>query len=176
MKDRNYITEADFERLRALVEGRWSAANSSGCEYLDRLEQELDRAEIVEAWAVPRDVTTMNSEVRLKDLDSGEACTYKLFPLRSVPTAASRYWRRSALRCRAIGPVMKSTGESSRVFDASTPRSPLHEASAAGGDEGRLLDATKAGTSAYYREPRISTMIGSCSRPEPRAGRGMGLL
>jgi hypothetical protein len=176
MKDRKYVTEADFERLRALVEGRWSAANFSDCEYLDRLEQELDWAEIVEAWAVPRDVTTMNSEVRLKNLDSGDACTYKLFPLRSVPTAASRYWR-------PVGTAMSAdrTGDEInwRVLKGIRrlkSSSPLYEASAANGDERRLLDATKAGTSAYCREPRISTMIGSYSRPEPRAGRGMGLL
>jgi regulator of nucleoside diphosphate kinase len=80
MRDRIYITKADFERLRRLVEGR-RAGSSTDLEYLDTLEQELDRAEIVEPGAVPCDVVTMNSEVRLKDLDSGSVSTYKLvFP------------------------------------------------------------------------------------------------
>jgi regulator of nucleoside diphosphate kinase len=80
MRDRIYITEADFEKLRRLIEGRRSAAGIDS-EYLDILEQELDRADVVEADAIPRDVVTMNSEVRLKDLDSGDSKVYRLvFP------------------------------------------------------------------------------------------------
>jgi regulator of nucleoside diphosphate kinase len=80
MKDRIYITEADFERLNRLVEGRRSGAGRDR-DYLDVLERELDRADIVEAEAIPHDVVTMNSEVRLKDLDSGDIRIYRLvFP------------------------------------------------------------------------------------------------
>jgi regulator of nucleoside diphosphate kinase len=77
MRDRIYITDADFERLRRLIAGR-RGANPNDHEYLDMLEQELDRAEIVEPDAVPRDVVTLNSEVRLEDLDSGELRVYRL--------------------------------------------------------------------------------------------------
>lgn len=77
MKDRIYITEGDFEKLHRLVEGRRSRI-STDRENLDRLEQELDRAEIVDAASIPRDVVTMNSEVRLRDLDSGEVKVYRL--------------------------------------------------------------------------------------------------
>ena len=45
MRDRIYITEADAERLRRLVESL--AAGSNDRKHLDMLEQELDRAEIV---------------------------------------------------------------------------------------------------------------------------------
>jgi len=80
MRDRIFITDADCGRLRRLIAGR-RGTNSADCEYLDILEQELDRAEIVEPDAVPRDVVTMNSEVRLQDLDSGEVRFYRLiFP------------------------------------------------------------------------------------------------
>ncbi|MCC6362495.1 MAG: nucleoside diphosphate kinase regulator [Bryobacterales bacterium] len=80
MRDRIYITEADFEKLRLLVEGRRSGRGPDP-ENLDTLEQELDRADVVEAEAIPRDVVTMNSEVRLKDLDSGDIKVYRLvFP------------------------------------------------------------------------------------------------
>jgi regulator of nucleoside diphosphate kinase len=83
MRDRIYITNGDFERLRRLIAGR-RGANAFDREYLDMLEQELDRAEIVEQSAIPRDVITMNSEVRLKDLDSGEIQVYRLiFPTQS---------------------------------------------------------------------------------------------
>lgn len=80
MRDRIYITDADFERLRRLIAGR-RGAKSMDNEYLDILEQELDRAEVVEPDAIPRDVVTMNSEVRLQDMDSGEIRVYRLiFP------------------------------------------------------------------------------------------------
>ncbi len=80
MRDRIYITKSDFEKLCRLVDGR-RAANGIDREYLDRLEHELDRADVVEPEAIPRDVVTMNSEVRLKDLDSGEVKVYRLvFP------------------------------------------------------------------------------------------------
>ena len=80
MRDHIYITDADFERLRRLITGR-RGANAVDREYLDMLEQELDRAEIVGQDAIPRDVVTMNSEVRLQDLDSGEVRVYRLiFP------------------------------------------------------------------------------------------------
>ncbi len=80
MKDRIYITGDDAQRLRRVIDGR-RAGNCPDGEYLDVLEQELDRAEIVEAEAIPHDVVTMNSEVRLRDLDSGDVRVYKLvFP------------------------------------------------------------------------------------------------
>lgn len=80
MRERIYITEEDAKKLRRLIAGR-RGGRSSDLEYLDMLEQELDRAEIVEEEAIPRDVVTMNSEVRLKDLDSGETRVYRLiFP------------------------------------------------------------------------------------------------
>jgi regulator of nucleoside diphosphate kinase len=80
MRDRIYITNEDCERLRRLIGGR-RGATSVDQEYLDMLEQELDRAEVVDPDYIPRDAITMNSEVRLKDLDSGETRVYRLiFP------------------------------------------------------------------------------------------------
>lgn len=80
MRDRIYITEEDAKKLRRLIAGR-RGGRSSDVAYLDMLEQELDRAEEVDEDAIPRDVVTMNSEVRLQDLDSGEARVYRLvFP------------------------------------------------------------------------------------------------
>jgi regulator of nucleoside diphosphate kinase len=81
MRDRIYITQDDFEKLEGLVEGRRVAGRTFDTQYLEMLARELDRAEIVEAGAIPHDVVTMNSEVRLKDLDSGEIKQYRLvFP------------------------------------------------------------------------------------------------
>jgi regulator of nucleoside diphosphate kinase len=80
MRDRIHITEEDSEKLRNLIAGR-RAANPVEHENLDMLEQELDRAEVVPPEAIPPDVVTMNSEVRLQDLDSEIVQRYRLvFP------------------------------------------------------------------------------------------------
>jgi regulator of nucleoside diphosphate kinase len=75
-----YITEFDKERLEELLEGS-SAVTDRKRRYLKQLEEELNRAIPIEPADVPRDVVTMNSRVRLKDLDSGKEMTYTLvFP------------------------------------------------------------------------------------------------
>lgn len=85
MKRSILITAPDFKRLTELVEQK-RAANSSDRQYLETLEQELDYAEIVEPTEMPSDVVTMNSEVRFRDLDSGELKTCRLiFPRLNPP-------------------------------------------------------------------------------------------
>ena len=75
-----YITELDYNRLSGLID-RTRERNGTDREYLNKLEAELDRAEVVEAKDIPSDVITMRSTVRLKDLVSGESATYSLvFP------------------------------------------------------------------------------------------------
>ena len=75
-----YITELDHNRLSGLID-RTRERNGTDREYLNKLEAELDRAEIVEPKDIPADVITMRSKVRLKDLVSGESNTYSLvFP------------------------------------------------------------------------------------------------
>lgn len=81
MKERTlFITEFDVDRLRALLEGTrlW---NTKDREYLQHLEEELDRAQVAAPKDVPGDVITMNSRVRVKDLDSGRDLTLTIvFP------------------------------------------------------------------------------------------------
>lgn len=80
MRDRIFITKIDFDRLYRLV-ARRDSQSPRDAEYLERLEQELERAEIVEEDSMPQGVVTMNSQVRLKDLDSGDVQVYHLvFP------------------------------------------------------------------------------------------------
>ena len=75
-----YITELDYNRLSGLID-RARERNGDDREYLNKLETELDRAEIIDPKAIPADVVTMRSKVRLKDLVSGESNTYSLvFP------------------------------------------------------------------------------------------------
>ena len=75
-----YITELDYNRLSGLID-RTRERNGTDREYLNKLEAELDRAEIVDPKDMPADVVTMRSKVRLQDLVSGESNTYSLvFP------------------------------------------------------------------------------------------------
>jgi regulator of nucleoside diphosphate kinase len=62
------ITEADYERLLWLIESS-RRLRQRDTEHLDALERELELATV--AKVVPPGVVTMNSRVRVKDLDSG---------------------------------------------------------------------------------------------------------
>lgn len=75
-----YITNFDMLRLEELlnVASEFSARDNK---HLDELLNELLRAEVVDSKDIPSDVITMNSKVRMKDLDSKEEKVYTLvFP------------------------------------------------------------------------------------------------
>ena len=75
-----YITEYDLRRLRELLQVGISYAGRDRPS-LETLEEELNRAHIVEPAAVPHDVVTMNSRVRLTDMDTNESKIFTLvFP------------------------------------------------------------------------------------------------
>jgi regulator of nucleoside diphosphate kinase len=74
------ITEADYMRLQRLVASS-RLFGQRDAKHLDDLAQELERAAIMKAGEVPSDVVTMNSRVRVKDLNSGRVTTYQIvFP------------------------------------------------------------------------------------------------
>jgi regulator of nucleoside diphosphate kinase len=69
-----YITSKDRERLEVIV--RMTEAKDRGD--LADLVDELNRATVVPAEEIPADVITMNSRVRLLDLDKRAAVEYTL--------------------------------------------------------------------------------------------------
>ena len=76
-----YITKPDYERLAKLIEIAREREGDANREYLERLEEELDRADVVQQKNIPADVITMRSTVRVKDLETGEEMIYRLvFP------------------------------------------------------------------------------------------------
>lgn len=81
MKTKNIvITEADYVRLQRLIESS-RRFRQRDAEHLDGLERELERAIVVKSGDVPHDVVTMNSRVRIRDLNSGHELTYQIvFP------------------------------------------------------------------------------------------------
>jgi regulator of nucleoside diphosphate kinase len=74
------ITEEDMARLRELVRHGWKTSRKDQ-NHLDELHDELGHAEVVASGAVPSDVVTMHSTVRVRDLDSGKRAEYTIvFP------------------------------------------------------------------------------------------------
>jgi regulator of nucleoside diphosphate kinase len=70
------IAEGDRARLAALIHRAIDHGHDTSS--LAALSGELRRARVVPRAQVPRDVVTMNSTVRLRDLEAGEDETYTL--------------------------------------------------------------------------------------------------
>jgi regulator of nucleoside diphosphate kinase len=68
MQTNIYITRPDHKRLTKLIDLAREREGDANREYLNRLEEELERAEVVEQKDIPPDVITMRSTVSLKDL------------------------------------------------------------------------------------------------------------
>ena len=69
MTKRNiYINRYDLERLQALID----VSRGPDAPYLEKLKKEIGQATVVEPREVPGDVVTMNSIVRVRDIDTGE--------------------------------------------------------------------------------------------------------
>lgn len=66
-----FITRTDQERLVKLIQREEEFTPGSKL-HLEELKSELNRAVIIEPQAIPADVITMRSQVRLRDLNSGE--------------------------------------------------------------------------------------------------------
>ncbi len=81
MRERTiYVTEFDLKRLSSLLNLARSW-NKKDRDYLTRLEEELEWAQVVSPREIPSDVVTMNSQARVRDLDSNEEMVFTLvFP------------------------------------------------------------------------------------------------
>ena len=76
-----HITEQDHERLKNLIDLVRNGNDRANISYVNRLEEELEYAEIVAPEKIRPDVVTMRSEVKLRDLDKDEASVFSIvFP------------------------------------------------------------------------------------------------
>ena len=66
-----HITQFDLKRLRKLLFDAQSTDYRKS-EYLEKLQMEINRAEVVSPKDIPSDVVTMNSTVCIEDLDTKE--------------------------------------------------------------------------------------------------------
>mgnify|MGYP001033609944 FL=1 len=71
------ITKADMDKLKRLINGV-RVSSSKPRPDLDDLEKELNRAKLFTPKQIPEEVVTMNSQVLLHDLASGEELTYTI--------------------------------------------------------------------------------------------------
>ena len=79
-KKQIYITDNDMKRLRELIMVTKETDNEKK-KYLKELEDELDKGEVVNFQDIPRNVITMNSKVRLRDINTQKEIIYWLvFP------------------------------------------------------------------------------------------------
>lgn len=72
-----FITEKDKIKLQKLI-NEAKEFHPGNEVYLNNLERELDRAQLVASEKIPHNVITMHSKVLLRDIDSGEEMTYTL--------------------------------------------------------------------------------------------------
>ena len=72
-----FITTTDAERLRNLIQDMKNP-NDHERIYLKLLTEELLRAEVVEPLKIPRDIVTMNSLVKFRDMETREVYMYSI--------------------------------------------------------------------------------------------------
>ncbi|MGB7160116.1 MAG: nucleoside diphosphate kinase regulator [Tepidisphaeraceae bacterium] len=94
------ITHTDHRRLRSLVD-HGLASEDGKTEHLAALRQRVGRARFVNPKEIPRNVVTMNSQVVLRNLDSGDRLTCTL----AYPSEA-RTSRRHVSVARPLGTAM----------------------------------------------------------------------
>lgn len=66
-----YMTEFDIDRLETFLEGARKSYRYDR-NVLESLYEEIGRSRIVKSRHVPPDVVTINSRIRLRDLDAGQ--------------------------------------------------------------------------------------------------------
>lgn len=72
--DRIVVTRSDLERLRAILGSPGKSARDH--EHLLDLSDELEQAQVVRDDEMPLDVVTLQSQVRVRDLETGMASNY----------------------------------------------------------------------------------------------------
>ena len=71
------ITEANLKRIEDII--RYAGeSNEHQKNNIERLSEDLERATVVDSKDIPPDVVTINSTLKIRDLDSGEEMVFTL--------------------------------------------------------------------------------------------------
>ena len=74
--DRIVVTRSDLERLRAILGSPSKSVRDS--EHLSDLREELEQAQVLRDDEMPSDVVTLQSQVRVRDRETGLVSNYTL--------------------------------------------------------------------------------------------------
>ena len=99
------ITESDFHRIKGILRDKLLDRREEARE-LNRLDHELHRAHIVKPTEIPKDVVTMNSRVRLRDLETGETMVFSLVYPSLVYYSAGSYLGKVVSVLTPVGTAM----------------------------------------------------------------------
>lgn len=80
-----YMTEFDVDRLETFLEGVKNRGYRYDRDTLENLQEEIGKCRIVKSHQVPSDVVTLNSRVRLRDLNTDQEMVLTL----TLPGAAN---------------------------------------------------------------------------------------
>jgi regulator of nucleoside diphosphate kinase len=83
------VTDIDSRRLVGIIDGP-RPRHQRDADSVDRLERHLDEADVLPARHIGPDVVTMNSEVRVRDLDTHQAMVFRVVFPRAADSAAGR--------------------------------------------------------------------------------------
>ena len=83
------VTDVDSRRLENLIGGPWRS-DGRDAESIVMLERHLDKAEVIPAGRIGPNVITINSEVRIRDLDADETIFFRVVLPRAADAATGR--------------------------------------------------------------------------------------
>ncbi len=112
------ITDFDSRRLEGLIEGP-RPHDPRDARNVELLERHLDDAEVVPAGGIGPNVVTMNSEVRVRDLDAQEAITFRIVYPSSANAEAGKVSVLAPLGMAVLG---RKAGEVVRWHTPGGPR------------------------------------------------------
>ncbi|MGE5570214.1 MAG: GreA/GreB family elongation factor [Rhodospirillales bacterium] len=105
------ISEQDAERISSLLDTMRSPSGTLAARHHQELEEKLAEADVIPGPEMPGNVVTMNSEVTLADVESGESLTVRLTYPSGAKPSENRISVLSPLGARLLGAKVGTTVE-----------------------------------------------------------------
>jgi regulator of nucleoside diphosphate kinase len=109
------VTEVEMRQLKRLLDSARKFLRHRDLQHLIRLDEELDEAEIISQGEMPSEIITMNSQVRVKDLDAGKEVDYTLVFPRDADVANNKISVLAPIGVALLG------GHAGEVIEAPVP-------------------------------------------------------
>ncbi|HOK46087.1 MAG TPA: GreA/GreB family elongation factor [Bryobacteraceae bacterium] len=105
------ISEQDAERVSSLLDSMRSPSGTLLARHHQELEEKLSEADVIPGPEMPGDVVTMNSEVTLTDVESGESLAVRLTYPSGAKPSENRISVLSPMGARLFGAKVGTTVE-----------------------------------------------------------------